>query len=109
MRSVPQDVEDLLNQLDANEHDAQALAAGLSEEAGTWHPAPGSWSVAECVDHLAITNRVYVGAMSEPAVDARNKGKLQRRPIIPGFVGRWFVKSLEPPVRSVFRTKAPHK
>src|SRR5438270_7597098 len=79
MRSVPQDAEDLLNQLDAIEHDAEGLSAGLRETAGTWHPAPGSWSVAECLEHLAITNGVYLAAMSGPAVHARKEGRLRDR------------------------------
>jgi DinB superfamily len=109
MRSVPQDVEDLLNQLDAIGHDAEGLSAGLSERAGTWHTAPGCWSVAECLEHLAITNGVYLAAMSGPAVHARKEGRLRAGPIIPGFVGRWFVRAMEPPVRSVFKIKAPHR
>ena len=40
----------------------------------------GSWSVAECLDHLASANRVYLHAMSEPAIRAREQGRIQARP-----------------------------
>src|SRR4051794_36852725 len=49
--------------LDAVEGDARALVGGITETLGRWQPAPGAWSVAECLDHLATANRVYLRAM----------------------------------------------
>jgi hypothetical protein len=83
------------------------LAAGLSEEHANWRPSPASWSVAECLDHLAITNRAYLAAMRTPAVRAHDKGSLRRRPAKPGWIGGLFVRSLEPPPK--MHIKAPQK
>lgn len=94
-------------EIDATELDARTLVAGLTEADGAWRPAPGAWSVAECLDHLATANRVYVDAMRPSAVRARERGRLRRRPALPGVIGRWFVGVLEPPVKS--RMKAPGK
>ena len=69
--SVPADIQILHDQLDDAERDARQLAAGPSDELGNWRPTPGSWTVAECLDHLAITNRYYLAAMSAPALRAR--------------------------------------
>jgi hypothetical protein len=52
------DIGALEEAFDAAERDARALVAGLSEELGAWRADAGSWSVAECLDHLAIGNRV---------------------------------------------------
>ena len=101
------DIKDLEDQLDAAERDARALAAALAEERGGWHAETGSWSVAECLDHLASANRVYLQAMKEPAIRAREQGRFRRGPATPGFVGRWFVRTMEPPVKAPFRMKAP--
>jgi hypothetical protein len=101
------DIKDLEDQLDAAERDAQALAVGLGEERGGWHAETGSWSVAECLDHLASANRVYLQAMKEPAIRAREQGRFRRGPATPGFVARWFVMTMEPPVKAPFRMKAP--
>jgi hypothetical protein len=79
----------------------------LSDAQAAWRAEPGSWSVAECLDHLATANRVYLRAMQEPAVRAREQGRLGRRPAVPGVVGRWFIRWLEPPVRRYFRSRAP--
>jgi hypothetical protein len=101
------DIRDLEDQFDAAERDAQALVAGLDEGQGGWRAGAASWSVAECLDHLATANRVYLRAMQEPAIAALEHGKERRRPARPGLVGRWFVNLLEPPVSPRFRMKAP--
>ena len=45
-----QAIEDALNSL---EQEARSVAAGLTEDQGTWRERPDSWSVSECLDHLA--------------------------------------------------------
>jgi DinB superfamily len=107
MKASEPDIKDLKDQLDAADRDAQALVADLNEERGGWRAGAGSWSVAECLDHLATTNRVYLHAMKEPAIRARERGRERRGPAKPGFVGRWFARTMEPPVKMRFRMKAP--
>jgi DinB superfamily len=93
--------------LDAAERDARALVAGLTDAHGAWRPQPHAWSVAECFDHLATGNRVYLGAMQPSAARGRSDGRQRRGPAEPGVIGGWFVKFLEPPARTGLRTKAP--
>ncbi len=93
----------------ANRQDASTLVSGLTEEQGTWRPDPGSWSVAECLDHLAVANRVYLDAMAPAAERALAEGRRRRGPALPGLVGRWFVRTFEPPVKPIFRSRAPRK
>ena len=64
----PEDIVALEEALNASERDAHALVAGLTKEQGAWRADPGSWSVAECLDHLATANRVYLHAM-QPSAD----------------------------------------
>lgn len=90
----------------AIERDARGLTAGLTETRGAWRREPTSWSVAECLDHLAIANRVYLRAMQPPAAAALAAGRRRRRAARPGFIGRWFVATLEPPVKPHLKTKA---
>ena len=105
--SLPADLQIIQDQLDHAERHARQLAGGLSEELGNWRPSQSSWSVAECLDHLAITNRYYLAAMRDPALRAREQGRLRRRPAKPGWIGGMFVRSLEPPAK--MRIKAPQK
>lgn len=102
-----QELTALADALAAVEHDARAVAAGLDEPTGTWRAAPDSWSVAECLDHLATANRVYLDAMRPAAEAARQRGRRRKRPALPGLIGGWFVGVLEPPVKPRLRGKAP--
>lgn len=107
--NLPTDIKELQDALEAAERDAQALVAGLTEDHGTARVEAGSWSVAECLDHLATGNRVYLSAMLEPADRARALGRFRRRPAQPGWAGRLFVYTLEPPPRWWSRLTAPRK
>ena len=92
-----------VRQLDAIEADAKALADGLSEADGTRRLAPESWSVAECLAHLAVSKHVYLAAMRKaPRGKATND-----RSVRPGWFGRFMAWGLEPPPRKAFRAKAP--
>jgi hypothetical protein len=108
---LPPDIRALIEELAVTERDAEALVDGLSEEQGRWQPAPGAWSVAECLDHLATANRVYVEAMRPAAARARERGKWRRGPAKPGILGGWFVRTLEPleNPRRGRKLKAPRK
>jgi hypothetical protein len=105
----PADIKALDEGLTAQEREAETLVAGLTEADGGWRPAENSWSVAECLDHLATANRIYLAAMREPAVRAREQGRTRRRPALPGFFGGLFARSLEPPPSKLSKLKAPGK
>ena len=105
--TLPEDLQKLDDALQAAERYARPLAAWLNEELGAWCVEPGSWSVAECLDHLATANRVYLDAMRPAAARAQLAQQTARRPARPGVIGGWFVRSLEPPVKARFRIKAP--
>ena len=106
---VAEEIQALEEELDAAERDARAIVSDLSAEQGEWRAGPDSWSVAECLDHLAVANRVYLRAMQPPAERARKRGRRRRRPARPGLVGSWFVRTLEPPAKRISRSKAPGK
>jgi hypothetical protein len=105
--TLPADLQRLDDALGAAERDARALVAGLTEAQGAWRESAGSWSVAECLDHLATANRVYLGAMQPSAAWALGDRRARRGPAQPGLVGGWFVKYLEPPVKAALKSKAP--
>lgn len=96
--------DQLEHQLRANLGDAERLVAGLAAEQLTWRPGPERWSIADCLEHLATTDRLYLERMraaieaAAPRGDAGEKVKL-------GLFERWFIGSLEPPSR--LRVRAP--
>jgi hypothetical protein len=106
---VAEDIRSLHAQLAANEREAEALVAGLTAEQGVWRPEPTAWCIAECLDHLATGDRVYLAAMRGPAERARALGRGRRGPARPGWLGALFVSTFEPPPKWWSTMKAPRK
>lgn len=105
--TLPEDLREIQSQLAASDHEAQGLLRDLDEEQLNWRPDERSWSIAQCLDHLNVTNRVYLAPMLLAIEEARRKGAARKGPVHLGFFGRWFVASLEPPPKR--KLPAPRK
>jgi hypothetical protein len=92
-------------EMEANLERAEALVRGLSREQFNWRPEPRRWSIAQCLAHLVVVNRQDVEPLAAAIRTAREKGMLGTPPFRYGSISRWFVRSMEPPVRH--RSKAP--
>ena len=64
--------------LDARER-ARRLSEGLSDTLWGTPPAPGKWSIAECVIHLNITSERYVPIIDDAIREGREMGVKRRR------------------------------
>ena len=108
MTALPDDLRKLADAMDAADAAADALASKVSDQEFFWQPDGGRrWSIALCLDHLTVANTVYGEAMRGAVDRARAAGWSRRGPAAPGFFGRKFIESLEPPVKR--RTRAPGK
>ena len=99
------EIDEFRHQFEQLAADADALIAPLTEEQFTWEPAPGSWSIAECIEHLNITARTYLPRLDEGIADATRRGLYGEGPFTHDLIGKFFVRTMEPPAR--FRLKAP--
>lgn len=104
---LPDDLADLRRQFEDNRRTAETLVGGLSEAQLQWRPDERSWSIAQCLDHLAVGNREYLGPMRHALAEARRRGGGSYRPIQPGWFSRWFIQTMEPPPRR--KLPAPRK
>ena len=76
--------EEFIAELDRQSSQAQELAGGLSEAALNWQPnVSKAWSVAQCLDHLAIMNAIYVKALREAVENNRDQLELRKNPMQP--------------------------
>jgi hypothetical protein len=101
---LPADVAAIREALDACASRAELLLRSVDDAALAWQPDGGrAWSIAQCLEHLAVMNRVYLAPMRDAARAGASRPR--RGPISPGFFGGWFARSMEPPPR--LRTKAP--
>jgi hypothetical protein len=96
----------ILSELDAADLRAESIAKALRPEQLNWQPRPGAWSVGQCLEHLYITNQVYL-----PAISAALKGREQAvvEEIRLGWFSRWFIRNYIAPNPGGRRAPAPKK
>jgi len=99
------EIEDFRKQFERLADEADALVAPLSDEQFAWQPSPAAWSVAQCVDHLNVTARLYLPQLDEGIANAIRQGLYGEGPFKYSWLGRLFVRMLEPPPR--MRVKTP--
>jgi hypothetical protein len=103
---LPSELQALLDQIDACERDAEQLVADLDDDGVNWVPPAGGWSVAQCLEHLALMNDFYLRGWQQAVDEAAAAGRGPFTSLRPTPFGRWFAKSLEPPARMKTRAIA---
>jgi DinB superfamily len=100
---------ELIEELERQRDQAQTLADRLSDAALNWQPNGGkSWSILQCLDHLAIMNGLYVKALQDAVSNNRDQLEPRKTPIQPsGWFMRWFIGMEEPPPK--IKLPAPKK
>src|SRR6478672_4338377 len=98
-------IEGLLLQLTSAGQDLPGVAGGLSASRFNWQPAPGRWSIGQCVEHLNLTLERYLPVLRTGIKDARRDGRLASGPFRLGLFDRTFLRMIEPPPR--MRTRTP--
>ena len=99
------EIDDFRQQFERLSAEADALVAPLSEEQLTWQPGPDVWSIAQCIEHLNVTARLYLPKLDEAIADAIRRGRYGEGPYSYNWIGRFAVRSMEPPAR--LRLKTP--
>lgn len=99
------ELQDGARQLEDLLADAESLVQDLDDEAFRWRPAPGQWSISECLEHLSSTVESYAPRIEACIREGRQKGRLGVSKPKRGWIIGWLIKSMEPPVKRKF--KAP--
>ena len=76
--------------------DANTFVTGLSDAEFAWQPAPERWSIAQCIDHLNATARVYLPVLDEGIADAMRRGLYSPGPYVYNWIGRIHVLVARP-------------
>jgi len=69
-----------------------------------WKPAPTSWSIIECIDHLKKTNEQYLIPLQKALEDARIRNLKAQKPFKSAWFGKFFANQMKPNGRKI---KAP--
>ena len=92
----------LIAELNASDERAKALAANLSPDQLNWNPRPGAWSVGQCLDHLCVSNDVYLRAIAD---SLGNQPVAVVQDISVGWFGRWFIRNYIAPQTNMPKPK----
>jgi hypothetical protein len=98
-RPLAPDIEHLRQQFEQIATDGHALVDPLTDEQFTWRPEPGTWSIADCLDHLNTTAREYLPVLDDSIADAIRRGLYGQGPFRWSWFGRLLLLNAEPPVR----------
>ena len=103
MQNPAPELQTLKEQILAVKESSARLTAGVSNERLLARPNPGTWSAAECLDHLNITGRESVVLVDEAIATLEARNLKSDGPFRPRLLVRLFIRATEPPAR--FKTK----
>ena len=103
--ALAKEVEEFRQQFERISQDADVLVEPLTDDQFNWRPRPDAWSVAQCVEHLNTTARLYLPQLDEAIANAIRRGTYGEGPFSYNVFGRFFTAVMEPPAR--FRLRAP--
>ena len=114
--ALTREIDELRRHFERLADDADALVAGLTDDQFAWKPASApsalrrgrpaeGWSIAQCIDHLNVTARLYLLQLDEGIANAIRQGLYGDGPFVYWWFARMFVRMLEPPPR--LRVKTP--
>lgn len=95
-RPLHPEIDDIQRQLHRLTSSVEVLVKSLDDVQMNWTPAPGRWSIAQCLEHLTLSNQRYRKVMEEAIAHARQDNLYSSGPYRHGWVGEKFIKNLEP-------------
>jgi hypothetical protein len=98
-------LDSVLNHVERATLKAQDLVAGRGQSDLTTSLESSSWSVAQCLHHLAQTTNAFVPAISSAIAFAPHV--TTNRALRTGALTRLFIRNLEPPYRLRFKVLTP--
>lgn len=89
-------LEEVLEKAETLAGQAAARFGALSAAQLNWKPAPESWSIGQCFDHLMVSNKTYFPALEKIARGEKQNTWWENMPFLPGFFGSLLLRSLHP-------------
>ena len=90
-------LQTIVTETDKNSDETKHLVAGLSEAQLSWTSAPESWSIGQCLDHLATTSKAFEPYLTAAIKRGRDKWPMSSPvPYRPSWVGGWLIRQVLP-------------
>ena len=94
------DSKDLLQTVisgaEANSETAHAITGDLTEAQLNWKPSPDQWSIAQCLEHLAVTTREFDQYFAAALERGKNRSPMSNPPYKPSMMGGWLARHVAP-------------
>lgn len=68
----------------------------LSDAQLNWRPTEDSWSIAECIEHLSITNQLYSDEIEKQFSERQISCKDEETPVKHRFFGNLIINAVDP-------------
>jgi len=96
-------LQTIADEAEKNSEIARQLFSDLSEAQLNWKPAPEKWSIAQCLEHLAVATNKFHAYFTAAIASAK---KTSSHPVYrPSLMGGWLIKYVSP--ESPRRLRAP--
>jgi hypothetical protein len=90
-------LQTIVTAAEENSAAARELVSGLSHAQLNWKVSPDRWSIAQCLDHLAITSRGFDDYFTAALERGREKWPANTGPgYRASFMGGWLIKVVHP-------------
>jgi len=90
-------VKQVIAATEENNEVARSLTAGLSEAQLNWKPSPEQWSIAQCLEHLALATDEFDKYFQATLARARLRPAVKESPPYkPSLMGGWLAKAVDP-------------
>jgi hypothetical protein len=76
--------------------ETEATFGSLDARQLNWRPDATRWSVAQCFEHLLLSNGLMFTAAKEAMNPTQPRTLWQRAPVLPGVFGRMLIRSQAP-------------
>ena len=92
-------IQDLLAQVEALRADARELTHDLTPAQFNWRADPKRWSIGQCLEHLTRTVQLYPERIETMLSESQQRSGRKQKPYREGAFSRWFIRSMNPPVK----------
>ncbi len=108
-RTLNSEVERLQYQVTVVLQEAEGLVQGLSTRQFNWSPAPKSWSILQCLDHLNTVDQLWLNGLKAAVQRGKSDGALHPGPYSYGWLGRFFLRLIQPDSKRKFKAPAAYQ
>lgn len=98
-----EELSNLIEGTHANTREAQEVFGNLDSEQLNWKPSAEEWSVAQCFDHLIVTNSGYFPLIKKITGGQHKPSFKERLPLLPRAFGSIVLNAVQPEAQRKFK------